>query len=96
MKLASEPMTLSTEEIKELLERARNLLPPEDYRKIKALADTLEYLTDLVADKETTIRQLRQLLLPMTEKTREVLARAGAEAPPTAGPRHLSRELCPD
>lgn len=92
MKLASEPMTLSTEEIKELLERARNLLPPEDYRKIKALADTLEYLTDLVADKETTIRQLRQLLLPMTEKTREVLARAGAEAPPTAGPTGPTHE----
>jgi hypothetical protein len=37
--------------------------------------DTLEYLTELVADKNTTIR-LRQLLLPAsTEKTKDVLAR---------------------
>src|SRR5262249_16330898 len=43
--------------------------------KLKAVIETLGYLTDLVADKETTIRQLRQLLLPQfsTEKTRTVL-----------------------
>ena len=50
-------------------------------RKLKAAVDTLEYLTELVADKDTTIRLLRQLLLPAsTEKTKDVLARAGAES----------------
>jgi hypothetical protein len=68
-----------------LLERARELLSEEDYRKLKAAVDTLEYLTELVADKDTTIRHLRQLLLPAgTEKTKEVLAKAGvAVANPT-------------
>jgi hypothetical protein len=87
MKLAWEPMALSTEEIKEMLERAQNLLPAEDYRKMKALVDTLAYLTDLVADKETTIRHLRQLLpTASSEKTKGVLAGIGMEGEVTAEP----------
>jgi transposase len=93
MKLAVEPIALSAEEIKELLERAREVLPAEDYRKMKAIVDTLDYLTDLVADKETTIRHLRQLLLPATtEKTQEVLARAGAGTSPSADASAASQE----
>jgi len=65
MKRSLERIDLSTQELESLLERARSEpLPEEDYRKLKAAVDTLEYLTELVADKETTIRHLRQLLLP--------------------------------
>ena len=79
MKPAMERIDLGTEELNQLLERARELLSEEDYRKLKAAVDTLEYLTELVADKDTTIRHLRQLLLPAsTEKTKDVLAKAGA------------------
>ena len=81
MKPAIERIDLGTEELNQLLERARELLSEEDYRKLKAAVDTLEYLTELVADKDTTIRHLRQLLLPAgTEKTKEVLAKAGVAA----------------
>jgi len=81
MKPAVERIDLGTEELNQLLERARELLSEEDYRKLKAAVDTLEYLTELVADKDTTIRHLRQLLLPAgTEKTKEVLAKAGVTA----------------
>ena len=81
MKPAIERIDLGTEELNQLLERARELLSAEDYRKLKAAVDTLEYLTELVADKDTTIRHLRQLLLPAsTEKTKDVLAKAGAAA----------------
>jgi transposase len=81
MKPAIERIDLGTEELNQLLERARELLSEEDYRKLKAAVDTLEYLTELVADKDTTIRHLRQLLLPAsTEKTKDVLAKAGAAA----------------
>jgi transposase len=84
MKLAMERIDVGTEELNQLLERARELLSEEDYRKLKAAVDTLEYLTELVADKDTTIRHLRQLLLPAsTEKTKEVLAKASA-VPPAA------------
>ena len=55
MKPAIERIDLGTEELNQLLERARELLSEEDYRKLKAAVDTLEYLTELVADKDTTI-----------------------------------------
>jgi hypothetical protein len=73
---------LSTQELEALVERARReALPEEDYRKLKVAVETLEYLTELVADKDTTIRHLRQLLLPTaTEKTKDMLAKAGVDA----------------
>jgi transposase len=81
MKPAIERIDVGTEELNQLQARARELLSEEDYRKLKAAVDTLEYLTELVADKDTTIRHLRQLLLPAgTEKTKDVLAKAGAAA----------------
>ena len=88
MKPAIERIEIGMEELNQLLERARERLPEEDYRKLKAAVETLEYLTELVADKDTTIRHLRQLLLPAaTEKTKDVLAKAGMEtADPTEQP----------
>src|SRR5215471_2331224 len=82
MKREIEHIDLSTQELEALVERARReALPEEDYRKLKVAVETLEYLTELVADKDTTIRHLRQLLLPTaTEKTKDVLAKAGVEA----------------
>src|SRR5215471_13158198 len=89
MKREIEPIDLSMQELEALVERARQEpLPEEDYRKLKAAVETLEYLTELVADKDTTIRHLRQLLLPAaTEKTQDVLANAGVKtAEPTGQP----------
>ena len=86
MKASVERIDIGTEELSQLLERARELLSEEDYRKLKAAVDTLEYLTELVADKDTTIRHLRQLLLPAsTEKTKDVLATVGAVPPAALG-----------
>jgi transposase len=88
MKPAIEPIEISMEELNQLLERARERLTEEDYRKLKAAVDTLAYLTELVADKDTTIRQLRQLLAPAsTEKTDKVLERAGIAPSANAGKR---------
>ena len=50
----------------------------EEYRKLKGVVEAPSYLTDLVADQETTIHDLRQLLFPAsTEKTEAVLKKAG-------------------
>lgn len=69
------------QELKQAL--ARSLEAPmaqADYRKLEAALDTLAQLTQLLADKDTTIRDLRQLLFPpSTEKTRTVLHNAGIE-----------------
>ena len=69
------------EELKQLVERARAALSEEEYRKLKGVVEALTYLTDLVADQETTIHDLRELLFPAsTEKTEAVLKKAGMEA----------------
>ena len=78
MKPAAEVLDISREDLESLLERVRPSLPEEDFRKLKAVVEGLELLTELIADKDTTIRDLRKLLFPLvTEKTREVLERAG-------------------
>jgi transposase len=81
MKFAIEVLEIPRQELDALLEHARTALPDEDYRRVKAVVEGLSYLTELIADKDTTIRDLRRLLFPLlTEKTREVLRRAGVEA----------------
>jgi hypothetical protein len=80
MKPAIEVLDIRREELNALLEHARVALGEEDYGRLKAVVEGLSYLTELIADKDTTIRDLRQLLFPLvTEKTREVLKRAGIE-----------------
>jgi hypothetical protein len=62
------------------LERARAALGEDGYQQLKAAMDTLAYLTQLVEDKTTTIRRLRQLLFgARTEKTGQVLPTEGPE-----------------
>jgi transposase len=80
MKAAIEFIDMKREELNQLLEHAQASLSPEDYRKVKGLAEALTYLTDLVADQQTTIRDLRELLFPAsTEKTEAVLKNAGMQ-----------------
>jgi hypothetical protein len=80
MKAAIEFIDMDREELHQLLERARASLAAEDYRKVKGMVEALTYLTDLVADQETTIRDLRELLFPAsTEKTEAVLKNAGMQ-----------------
>ena len=82
-KPAAEVLEISREDLDSLLERVRPSLPEEDFRKLKAVVEGLSYLTELIADKDTTIRDLRKLLFPLvTEKTREVLERAGLSDKP--------------
>jgi transposase len=82
-KPTAEVMEISREDLESLLERVRPSLPEEDFRKLKAVVEGLELLTELIADKDTTIRDLRKLLFPLvTEKTREVLERAGLSDKP--------------
>lgn len=76
-----EQIEVNTEELRRLVERAGEApLEEAGRQKLKALIDTFEYVTQLLADKQTTIHALRQLLLkPSTEKTEKVLRKAGLE-----------------
>src|SRR4029079_19158508 len=94
MKPVIEHIDVKVEELKQALERSRQApLEDPDYRKLEAAVNTLDYLTELVADKDTTIRHLRQLLLGVsTEKTRDVLQKGGGETAEAAGGRKPQNE----
>jgi transposase len=81
MKPMSEHLDISTEELEALLERARQQpLEPDGYKKLKAAIRTLGYVTELLENREATLETLRRLLCQSsTEKTDEVLKRAGIE-----------------
>lgn len=80
MRSAIEFIDMDREELSQLVERARASLSAEEYRKLKGVVEALTYLTDLVADQQTTIRDLRELMFPSsTEKTEAVLNKAGIE-----------------
>lgn len=65
---------LKMADLERLLERARTALGEDDYQTLKAIVETLAYLTQLAEDKQTTIEHLRRLLFGgRTEKTRNVL-----------------------
>ncbi len=82
MKASVQQIEVNTEELKLLVERAREApLEEAGCRKLKALIDTFEYVTQLLENKQTTIQSLRQLLLkPSTEKTEKILQKAGLAA----------------
>src|SRR6516164_94111 len=74
-------LDVSREELEALLEQARQEPLPEDgYQKLRAAIRTLHYVTELLEKKETTLKELRELLCPAsTEKTETVLKQVGIE-----------------
>ena len=81
-------MTVSPAHARALLERVRPKLADEEFGELKALVETLVYLAELVAHTNASIARVRALLFGTgsTEKTRDVLARAGLpEASPADG-----------
>ena len=75
-------LDISLEELRQLVDGALHQpLDEAGYRKLKAAVETLSYLTELVSDKATTLKRLRELLgieFGSTEKTAAVLAAVAA------------------
>lgn len=66
--------------LEEVLRRAEQALNQKDAQLIRAVFQSYAYVTDLVEDKNTSIKRLRQLLFgSRTEKTKTVTA--GAAGP---------------
>src|ERR1700682_359819 len=85
MKLDPESIDVSMEELEALVDGARHQpLNVDDHRKLRGAVETLGEMARLMADKDATLRQLRQMLLKpaTTEKTRIVLERAGVKPEP--------------
>lgn len=89
-------------DLEQLLERARTALGEADYQTLKAVVETLAYLTQVAEDKQTTIQHLRRLLFGgSTEKTRNVLVvlaklEAAASDPPAGADRESRAEATPE
>ncbi len=96
MKAADEVIEVNREELQGLLERKRETLGEEDYQKLQKLLRAFSYLADLIGEKDTTISQLRALLMkPSTEKTSRVLEQAGLEAAQKNPPSRLTTNQKP-
>ncbi len=85
---------LQMADLDRLVDRTRHApLTDDEHVQLKAAIDTLGYVAQLLEQKGITLAELRHLLLgTQTEKTRDVLARAGVDAdtpppsPPDAAP----------
>ena len=85
MKLDPETIDVSIQELEALVDGARHQpLNVDAHRKLRGAVETLGEMARLLADKDATLRQLRQILLKpaTTEKTRAVLERAGVKPEP--------------
>lgn len=78
-----ERIDLDLQQVNALLKRAKESLPPEDYKIIKAMADTIYLLSQSVDQKATSIRRLLRMLFgATTEKLEKV---AGSKKPKASG-----------
>jgi len=86
MKKTPQIEEIAMKELESLLERAKATLSENDYRLLKKLVDSYVCLTDLVEDRQMTIKRLRQMLFgASTEKTAAVIKKEEedeGESPP--------------
>lgn len=80
MPTTPELVEVDSARLEEVLRRAEQALDEKDAELIRAVFESYAYVTDLVEDKNTTIRRLRQLFFgASTEKTEAVVGpKAGA------------------
>jgi transposase len=74
MRNSLELVEVDSDRLEEVLRRAEQSLDEKDAELIRAVFESYAYVTDLVEDKNTTIRRLRQLFFGgRTEKTEAVV-----------------------
>jgi hypothetical protein len=74
MRNALELVDVDSDRLEEVLRRAEQALDEKDAELIRAVFESYAYVTELVEDKDTTIRRLRQLFFgSRTEKTEAVV-----------------------
>src|SRR5512144_3207267 len=74
MRNAPELVEVDSTRLEEVLRRVEQLLDEKDSALVRAVFESYAYVTELVEDKNTSIRRLRQLLFgSRTEKTEDVV-----------------------
>jgi transposase len=79
---------IDIQQLKGIVEQARKApLDEASCQMLHRVIETIVFLTELIEKKDTTIRDLRQLLSPLsTEKTKKALENAGIEPSQEPGP----------
>src|SRR5512135_884974 len=87
MRNAPELVKVDSTRLEEVLRRVEQLLDEKDSALVRAVFESYAYVADLVEDKNTSIRRLRQLFFgARTEKTDAVVGQK-TEKPDAASPR---------
>jgi transposase len=95
MRSAPEIIDVDSTRLEEVLLRVEPALEAEDFALVRAVFESYAYLADLVEDKATSIRRLRQLLFgARTETTGSVVGRE-TETPDAASQRDAVAESGP-
>jgi transposase len=92
MRNTLELVEVDSDRLEEVLRRAEQALDEKDAELIRAVFDSYAYVTELVEDKNTSIRRLRQLLFgSRTEKTDSVMGQK-TKTPDAAAPRDAAAD----
>jgi transposase len=92
MRIALEIVEVNNTELDDVVRRAQEALDEKDATLIRRVFESYLYVTDLIEDKDTSIRHLRQLFFgKRTEKTKAVVERH-AEKPDAAPPDGTAAE----
>ena len=87
MRNALELVEVDSTRLEEVLRRVEQSLDEKDAALVRAVFESYAYVTDLVEDKNTSIRRLRQLFFgARTEKTEAVVGQKTG-TPEAAAPR---------
>ena len=77
---SSEALSLTEEELQDFLKRMEEIVSPEDFEIIKGLTNTTRVVNQVLEEKDSSIKNLRELLFgSSTEKTKNVLKKNGGE-----------------
>ncbi|HEY1892419.1 MAG TPA: IS66 family transposase [Steroidobacteraceae bacterium] len=87
MRHALELVEVDSEELEDVLRRVEQALDEKDSTLVRRVFESYSYVTELVEDKDTSIRRLRQLLFgARTEKTEAVVGPKNGPPNPAAPP----------
>src|SRR3954467_11929371 len=87
MRNALELVDVDSDRLEEVLRRAEQSLDEKDAALVRAVFESYAYVTELVEDKNTTIRRLRQLFFgSRTETTEAVVGPKAGTSGVTASP----------
>ena len=76
-----EILAVNSQRVEGMLDRVATTLDEEDAELIRRIVESYDYITDLIEDKNTSIRRLRKLLFgAKTETSRNVLGDQGNES----------------